>query len=122
MEPRYAKAGFLAPEARLEIGLMASVFIPISLFMFGWSSRESVHWYAPLIAADHCIETDTLTLSQDRTRHRRCSILAWHIPGFPVYSDVPLHVVPEVRWICLGGQRSFQVSLLFEMGFFMYGP
>jgi len=51
LEPRYAKHGTLAPEARLEIGLMASVFIPISLFMFGWTSRQSVHWIAPVIAA-----------------------------------------------------------------------
>ncbi|KAJ8075611.1 hypothetical protein PM082_021241 [Marasmius tenuissimus] len=41
----------MAAEARLEIGLVASAFIPISLFMFGWSSRESVHWIVPVIAA-----------------------------------------------------------------------
>ena len=51
LEPRFMKEGSLAPEARLEIGLMASVFIPISLFMFGWSARESVHWIVPVIAA-----------------------------------------------------------------------
>lgn len=45
LEPRYRKnGGTLPPEARLEIGLMASIFIPISLFMFGWTSRPSVHW------------------------------------------------------------------------------
>lgn len=45
VEPRSARNnGNLAPEARLEIGLMASVFIPISLFIFGWASRASVHW------------------------------------------------------------------------------
>lgn len=43
MEPRIAKHG-LKPEMLLEIGLMASVFIPISLFMFGWTARASVHW------------------------------------------------------------------------------
>jgi len=51
LEPRFIKEGQLAAEARLEIGLMASVFIPISLFMFGWSARESVHWIVPVIAA-----------------------------------------------------------------------
>ncbi|KAF9524757.1 major facilitator superfamily domain-containing protein [Crepidotus variabilis] len=51
LEPRYAKHGMLKPEARLEIGLMASISIPISLFMFGWTSRPSVHWIAPVIAA-----------------------------------------------------------------------
>lgn len=44
MEPRMARNPNLAPEARLEIGLMASIFIPVSLFIFGWASRASVHW------------------------------------------------------------------------------
>ncbi|KZP04827.1 MFS general substrate transporter [Athelia psychrophila] len=51
MEPRMARNPNLAPEARLELGLMASVFIPISLFIFGWASRASVHWIVPVIAA-----------------------------------------------------------------------
>ncbi|KAL0574441.1 hypothetical protein V5O48_007504, partial [Marasmius crinis-equi] len=42
-EPRSVKNPMLAAEARLEIGLIASVFIPISLFMFGWSARPDVH-------------------------------------------------------------------------------
>jgi len=50
LEPRYAKHGSLAPEARLEIGLMASIFIPISLFMFGWTSRKSIPSIVPIIA------------------------------------------------------------------------
>ncbi|KAF9267172.1 MFS general substrate transporter [Marasmius fiardii PR-910] len=50
-QPRLDKNPDLAVEARLEFGLMASIFIPISLFMFGWTSRESVHWIAPVIAA-----------------------------------------------------------------------
>ena len=36
---------------RLGIELMASVFIPIMLFMFGWSARKSVHWIVPVIVA-----------------------------------------------------------------------
>jgi hypothetical protein len=35
-----------APEARLELGLVAGAFIiPVSLLMFGWTARESVHGY-----------------------------------------------------------------------------
>jgi len=49
MEPRWIKHGGLAPETRLEIGLIASVFIPISLFMFGWGAHT--HWIVPVIAA-----------------------------------------------------------------------
>ncbi|KIK66813.1 hypothetical protein GYMLUDRAFT_913154 [Collybiopsis luxurians FD-317 M1] len=54
-EPRshHAKAEGkeLPPEARLEIGLITSLSIPISLFIFGWASRESVHWIVPIIGA-----------------------------------------------------------------------
>ena len=51
MGPRSNKEGGLVAEATLEIGFMASVFIPISLFMFGWTARESINWIAPVIAA-----------------------------------------------------------------------
>ncbi|KAF9528559.1 major facilitator superfamily domain-containing protein [Crepidotus variabilis] len=51
LEPRYAKHGMLKPEVQLEIGLIGGISIPISLFMFGWTSRPSVHWIAPVIAA-----------------------------------------------------------------------
>lgn len=44
MEPRMLNDPNYTPEARLELGIMAGVFIPISLFMFGWGARESVHW------------------------------------------------------------------------------
>ncbi|KAL0564983.1 hypothetical protein V5O48_017050, partial [Marasmius crinis-equi] len=50
-QPRSRQNPDMAPEVRLEIGLFASVFIPISLFMFGWTARQSVHWIAPVIAA-----------------------------------------------------------------------
>jgi len=50
LDPRHQKYGPLPPEARLEIGLMASIFIPTSLFMFGWTSRKSINWIAPVIA------------------------------------------------------------------------
>ncbi|KAF5389031.1 hypothetical protein D9757_005016 [Collybiopsis confluens] len=55
LEPRMARAAAegkqLPPESRLEMGLMASIFIPTSLFMFGWASRASVHWIVPIIGA-----------------------------------------------------------------------
>ncbi|EEB91287.1 hypothetical protein MPER_10380, partial [Moniliophthora perniciosa FA553] len=41
----------LPPEVRLHIGLISSIFIPVSLFIFGWASRPSVHWIVPVIAA-----------------------------------------------------------------------
>ncbi|KAJ7241016.1 major facilitator superfamily domain-containing protein [Mycena haematopus] len=53
--PRYARAAAnnieVAPEIRLEIGLMASIFIPTSVLLFGFASKSSVHWIVPIIGA-----------------------------------------------------------------------
>ncbi|KAJ7778840.1 major facilitator superfamily domain-containing protein [Mycena maculata] len=53
--PRYARAlavnTDVAPEIRLEIGLMASIFIPTSVLIFGFSSKASVPWIVPVIGA-----------------------------------------------------------------------
>ncbi|KAI5481913.1 MFS transporter, DHA1 family, multidrug resistance protein [Pseudohyphozyma bogoriensis] len=51
MEPRYMKNADIQPEVRLELAIVASIFIPISLFLFGWSSKASVHWIVPIIGA-----------------------------------------------------------------------
>jgi len=42
--PRMMTDPNFQPEARLEIAVPAACIIPISLFMFGWGARESVHW------------------------------------------------------------------------------
>jgi hypothetical protein len=50
--PLYAKAGgAVAPEIRLEIGLMASIFIPTSILIFGFTSKADIHWIVPVIGA-----------------------------------------------------------------------
>ena len=43
------RAGKPAPEKRLTLALIGSVFVPIGLFWFGWSARRSVHWIVPII-------------------------------------------------------------------------
>lgn len=45
MVPRMDNDPDLQPEARLELAIVASCFIPISMFIFGWGSRPEVHWY-----------------------------------------------------------------------------
>ncbi|SJL04275.1 related to FLR1-Putative H+ antiporter involved in multidrug resistance [Armillaria ostoyae] len=51
--PRYAKAAAagidIAPEIRLEIGLIASIFILTSVRIFGFTSKKSIHWIVPSI-------------------------------------------------------------------------
>lgn len=51
MEPRLAANPDTPVEARLELGLFAAIFVPISQLMFGWGARESVHWIVPVIGA-----------------------------------------------------------------------
>ncbi|KAJ7201607.1 major facilitator superfamily domain-containing protein [Mycena pura] len=55
MAPRFARAAAagtkVAPEIRLEIGLMASIFIPMSVLIFGFCSKASIHWIVPVIGA-----------------------------------------------------------------------
>jgi DHA1 family multidrug resistance protein-like MFS transporter len=50
--PKFARLNFnVPPEEYLRLSCIAGVFIPISLFMFGWSARPSVHWIVPIIGA-----------------------------------------------------------------------
>ncbi|KAJ6621478.1 major facilitator superfamily domain-containing protein [Mycena sp. CBHHK59/15] len=53
--PRYARAAAankeMPPEIKLEIGLMASIFIPTSVLIFGFASKASIHWIVPIIGA-----------------------------------------------------------------------
>ncbi|SCZ95778.1 BZ3500_MvSof-1268-A1-R1_Chr8-1g09792 [Microbotryum saponariae] len=50
LNPRMDRPGFV-PEARLEIGVIAGLFIPVSLLMFGWAGEEETHWIVPTIGA-----------------------------------------------------------------------
>ncbi|KAH8925288.1 MFS general substrate transporter [Atractiella rhizophila] len=52
VEPKVRRTGiFVTPEERLLPGFVGSLFVPVSLFMFGWFSRRSIHWIAPIISA-----------------------------------------------------------------------
>ena len=44
----YPNAG-ARPEARLYFAAAESVFLPIGLFWFGWTSNPSIHWIAPTL-------------------------------------------------------------------------
>lgn len=51
MEPHFDENGNIRPEIRLRPAFVGAFFIPICLFWFGWSSRESVHWIMPIIGS-----------------------------------------------------------------------
>ncbi|KAM3499453.1 hypothetical protein MY10362_007284 [Beauveria mimosiformis] len=49
-QPRVADVNVVVePEARLIPGQTGAICIPICLFIFAWTSRESVHWIVPII-------------------------------------------------------------------------
>lgn len=48
---RLHSPGRAPPEEYLRLAVIAGIFIPISLFIFGWTSRESVHWIWPVVGA-----------------------------------------------------------------------
>jgi len=51
VNPQMRIKGLAAPEQRLLPALVASIIIPIGLFIFGFTSRPSIHWIVPSIGA-----------------------------------------------------------------------
>ena len=51
VNPRMRTEGLAAPEQRLIPAIAASVVIPIGLFIFGFTSRSTIHWIVPSIGA-----------------------------------------------------------------------
>lgn len=50
VEPRIRKSGNLPPlESRLIPAIPASIMMPLGLFLFAWTTRESIHWMVGLI-------------------------------------------------------------------------
>jgi DHA1 family multidrug resistance protein-like MFS transporter len=48
--PKFTKPGF-RPEMMLPPTFFGSLSLPICLFWYGWSARESVHWIMPIIGS-----------------------------------------------------------------------
>lgn len=51
LEPQFDDNGFIQPEKRLPPAFLGGVAIPICLFWFGWSSRQSINWIMPIIGS-----------------------------------------------------------------------
>ncbi|GAA5855523.1 hypothetical protein JCM8547_007870 [Rhodosporidiobolus lusitaniae] len=49
LNPRKERNPHLGPEVYLELGLLASLVVPVSLLLFGWTSRAEIHWIVPII-------------------------------------------------------------------------
>lgn len=46
---RRAVEGVMKPEHRLLLMVFGSMFLPLGLFLYGWTAAKHVHWIAPLI-------------------------------------------------------------------------
>lgn len=50
--PKFDRLDWKAPpEEYLRLAVIAGIMIPVSLFIFGWTAREGVHWIWPIIGA-----------------------------------------------------------------------
>lgn len=46
-----ARRGPLDPEDRLPVAMVASIFIPVGLFWFAWTTYPSIHWAVPIVGS-----------------------------------------------------------------------
>lgn len=51
LAPQVNDAGEMLPEKRLPPAVVGAIIVPISLLIFGWTARKSVHWTAPIIGS-----------------------------------------------------------------------
>lgn len=89
------KKGGLVLEDFLKLGLVAAFFIPISLFMFGWSARSSVHYMVPIVGGQSKLCVNKVC-SLMCILHS-CPVLAWHLLALPVHLDVSCSFL---SWVC----------------------
>ncbi|KAK0205852.1 major facilitator superfamily domain-containing protein [Desarmillaria ectypa] len=68
LEEAHAAGIDVLPEIHLEIGLMASIFIPTSDLIFGFTAKESTHWIRPC--------------------HRGRPLPSRHLPHLPGHPDI----------------------------------
>ena len=51
VQEKQYEAGTLTPEARLPPAIVGALCLPVCMFWFGWTARESVHWIVPIIGS-----------------------------------------------------------------------
>jgi MFS transporter, DHA1 family, multidrug resistance protein len=51
IEPGIYPGSEMKPEKWLQAAIVGSLFLPVCMFWFGWSSRSSVHWIMPIIGS-----------------------------------------------------------------------
>jgi MFS transporter, DHA1 family, multidrug resistance protein len=107
VEPAFRKTGSFVPESILKLTLFGCYFIPVSLFFFGFTSRESVHWIAPIIAAGLYMPGLILFFQ---------TFLAYLPTSYPKYAASVLAANSLVRSIIAGSFPLFGRSMFKTLG------
>jgi MFS transporter, DHA1 family, multidrug resistance protein len=103
LEPRFDDEGNVQPEKRIIPSFVGCFCIPICLFWFGWTSRESIHWIVPIIGTSFfsigtfLLFSSVLNYLPDAYPEYAASVLAGNDfmrssfgAGFPLFGETPL--------------------------------
>ncbi|KAL4924249.1 MFS transporter [Aspergillus undulatus] len=90
------------PEARMWMARGGALLIPISLFWFGWTSYQSVHWIVPIIASSFFGAGLYIVI---------LSILNYVVDGYQTYSASALAGVILVRNVVGAGFPLFATQM-----------
>lgn len=96
------------PEARMWMARLGAIFIPVSLFWFGWTSYRSVHWIVPIIASSFFGAGLYIVI---------LSILNYVVDAYQTYSASALAGVILARNLVGGGFPLFATQMYNRLGY-----
>lgn len=96
------------PEARMWMSRLGAIFIPASLFWFGWTSYASVHWIVPIIASAFFGAGIYIII---------LSILNYVVDSYQTYSASALAGVILVRNVVGAGFPLFATQMYNKLGY-----
>lgn len=96
------------PEARMWMARLGAIFIPVSLFWFGWTSYRSVHWIVPIIASSFFGAGIYIVI---------LSILNYVVDSYQTYSASALAGVILARNLVGGGFPLFATQMYERLGY-----
>ena len=100
-EPQFDENGDIKPEKRLPPAFVGAFCIPLCLFWFGWTSRESIHVRLPFRSS--ILRNSLLTYLVDRPDYRSELFLRRCDASFQQCLELPRRCVSCVR--CFGLRR-----------------
>ncbi|KAL4781126.1 major facilitator superfamily domain-containing protein [Aspergillus varians] len=101
-------SGRCVPEARMWMPRAGALLIPVSLFWFGWTSYQSVHWIVPIIASSFFGAGLYIVI---------LGILNYVVDGYQTYSASALAGVILVRNVVGAGFPLFATQMYERLGY-----